>query len=180
MQYVAFHYSTGRYVPVLLTDGNIMILYTHNNKRKAHQRMYWGFDQILDASIYLEELVKRIAFDNPLMPGYVPGQDDQPDSHDGPGTDLGGPNMNHDSFVHDDIDTTMTGTEQAPASLRTAGSMSLSRSHCQQGSKVHIDELHDAEMQEALRLARFHSCVTTVYGLPKYAKPKSYGLASCM
>ena len=29
MQYVAFKSATGRHVPVLLTDGNTMILYAH-------------------------------------------------------------------------------------------------------------------------------------------------------
>ena len=146
MQYVAFHYSTGQYVPVLLTDGNIMVLYAHNNRLKAHQRMYWYSDQILDASICLEELVKQIASDNPLMPGYVPGQDDQPDSYGGPGMDQGSPDTDHDDFGHDDIDTTRTGTEHT---LRIAGSMwvnnTVSNDLSQQRSKSHISELHDAE-----------------------------------
>ena len=38
--------------------------------------------------------------------------------------------------------------------------------------------MQDADMQEALRLARFHPCVTAVLGLPPYAKPNFYGLAS--
>lgn len=32
----------------------------------------------------------------------------------------------------------------------------------------------DLEMQEAFWLARFHPCVTAVYGLCPYAKPKLY------
>ena len=44
MQYVAFVSATHRYVPVLLTDGNTMILYAYNNKLSAHQRLYWDLD----------------------------------------------------------------------------------------------------------------------------------------
>ena len=51
MQYVAFESAVHRFVPVLLADGNIMVLYVHNTKLNAHQRMYWDFDQIVDASI---------------------------------------------------------------------------------------------------------------------------------
>lgn len=43
MQYVAFESAVHRYVPVLLTDGNIMVLYAHNTKLNAHQRMYWDW-----------------------------------------------------------------------------------------------------------------------------------------
>ena len=80
MQYVAFESAAHRYVPVLLTDGNIMVLYTHNTKFNAHQRMCWDFGRIVDVSLFLEELVKQIASSNPLMRGYIPGQDDQLDS----------------------------------------------------------------------------------------------------
>lgn len=39
MQYVAFGSAAHRYVPVLLTDGNIMVLYIHNSKLNVYQRM---------------------------------------------------------------------------------------------------------------------------------------------
>ena len=178
MQYVAFESAAHRYVPVLLTDGNIMVLYTHNTKLNAHQRMYWDFGQIVDASLFLEELVKQIALNNPLMRGYIPGQDDQPDSPEAPGTGHGGPStdhlkpsMDHDECEQNDKDTPWTNAEQHHGTSRTATSMSLGQRHC-------LTEMQDADMQEALRLARFHPCVTAVYGLPPYAKPNSYGLAS--
>ena len=178
MQYVAFESATHRYVPVLLTDGNIMILYVHNTKLSAHQRMYWGFHQILDASIYLEELVKQIALSNPLTRFYIPGQDDQPDSPEDPGTEHGGPSTDHaeldvnlDEGEHDVMGTPMTIAEHYHDTSRTARSMPL-------GQRLCLTEMQDADMQEALRLARFHPCVKAVYGLPPYSKPKSYGLAS--
>ena len=40
-----------------------------------------------------------------------------------------------------------------------------------------LTEMQDADMQGALRLARFHPFVTAVFGLPPYAKPTSFGLA---
>ena len=178
MQYVAFESATHRYVPVLLTDGNIMILYVHNTKLSAHQRMYWGFHQILDASIYLGELVKQIAMSNPLTRSYKPGQDDQPESpedpgteHRGPGTDHAELSMNFDEGEHDVEGTPMTNAEHHHDTSRTARSMPL-------GQRLCLTEMQDADMQEALRLARFHPCVKAVHGLPPYAKPKSNGLAS--
>lgn len=56
MQYVAFVSATPRYVPHLLTDGNLTILYAHNTKLSTRQRLYCDFGQILEASIYLQEL----------------------------------------------------------------------------------------------------------------------------
>lgn len=176
MQYVAFESAAQRYVPVLLTDGNNMVLYVHNTKLNAHQRMYWDFGQILDASTYLAELVNKIALNNPLMRGYIPGQDDQPKSpkdpstdHEGPSTDPAEPSMDQDGCEHDDDDAPLTNAEQDHGTLRTARSLGLR--HC-------LTDMQDADMQEALRLARFHPCVTAVYGLPPYAKPTSFGLAS--
>jgi hypothetical protein len=185
MQYVAFGSAVHRYVPVLLTDGNVMVLYVHNKKLKAHQRMHWDFDQIVDASIFLEELVKHIALENPLMRGYIIGQDHQPDFSEDPGTEHGGPgtehggsgsdhvefSMDHDECEQNDQDTPSTSAEQHHGSSRTATSMPL-------GQQYSLTEMQDADMQEALRLARFHPCVTAVLGLPPYAKPNFYGLAS--
>ena len=177
MQYVAFESATHRHVPVLLTDGNIMIVYAHNTKLNVHQRMYWDFGQIWDASIYLEELVKQIALKHPLMRGYIPGQDDQPESPRDPctedrrsSTDHAEPSMDHDECEHDNKDTPMTNAMKTHGTSSTAGSMSLKQHR--------LTDLQDADMQESLRLARFHPCVTAVYGLPSYAKPNSYGLAS--
>ncbi|KAL0034281.1 hypothetical protein WJX77_006971 [Trebouxia sp. C0004] len=178
MQYVAFVSATLRYVPVLLTDGNIMILYAHNTKLSAHQRLYWDSGQILEASLYLEELVKQIALNNPLMRAYIPGQDDQPEPHEDPGRERGGPHTDHadlgmdgNECERDDKGTPMTNAEQHHGTSRSAGSRSLGQRHC-------LTEMQDADMQEALRLARYQPCVTAVYGLPPYAKPSSYGLAS--
>ena len=175
MQYVAFVSATHRYVPVLL---NIMILYVHNTKMSAHQRMYWGFHQILDASIYLGELVEQIALSNPLMRSYIPGQDDEPECPEDPGTDHGGPSTDHaelsrnfDEGEHDFKGTPMTRAEAHRDTSRTAGSMPL-------GQRLCLTEMQEADMQEALRLARFHPCVKAVYGLPPYAKPNFYELAS--
>ena len=178
MQYVAFESATHWYVPVLrmLTNGNIMILYVHNTKLSAHQRMYWGFHQILDASMYLGELVKQIALRNPLSRGYIPGKDDQPESPEDPATEHGGPSTDHaelsmdlDEGEHDVKGTPMTHAEPHHDTSRTARSMLL-------GQQLFLSEMQDADMQEALPLARFHPCVKAVYGLPPYAKPKSYGL----
>ena len=178
MQYVAFESATHRYVPVLLTDGNTMILYVHNTKISAHQRMYWGFHQILDASIYLGELVKQIALSNPLTRSYIPGQDDQPASPEDPGTERGGPSTDHaelsrdlDEGEHDVKGTPMTNAKKHRDTSRPARSMPL-------GQRLCLTEMQDADMQEALRLARFHPCVKAVYGLPPYAKPNFYELAS--
>ena len=178
MQYVAFVSATHRYVPVLLTDGNIMILYVHNTKLSAHQRLYWDFGQILEASIYLEELVKQIALNNPLMRAYIPGQDDQPEPREDPGREHGGRHTDHadlgmddDECERDDKGFPMTSAKQHHGTSRSAASRSLGQRHC-------LTEMQDADMQEALRLARYQPCVTAVYGLPSYAKPCSYGLAS--
>lgn len=178
MQYVAFESATHRYVPVLLTDGNTMILYVHNTKISAHQRMYWGFHQILDASIYLGELVKQIALSNILTRSYIPGQDDQPASPEDPGTERGGPSTDRaelsrdlDEGEHDVKGTPMTNAKEHRDTSRPARSMPL-------GERLCLTEMQDADMQEALRLARFHPCVKAVYGLPPYAKPNSYELAS--
>ena len=177
MQYVAFESATHRYVPVVLTDGNIMVMYVHNTKLNAHQRIYWGFDQILAASFYLAELVKQIALNNQLMRGYIPGHDDQPKSQQDPGTGHKGPNagpdepsMDHEESKQNDSDNSLTKAGSKHGISRTAGSMSL-KQQC-------LNNMQDADMQDALRLARFHPCVTAVYGLPPYAKPTSYGLAS--
>lgn len=177
MQYVAFESATHRYVPVVLTDGNIMVMYVHNTKLNAHQRIYWGFDQILAASVYLAELVKQIALNNPLMRGYIPGHDDQPESPQDLGTGRKGPNagpdepsMDHEESKQNDSDNPLTKAGSKHGISRTAGSMPL-KQQC-------LTDMQDADMQDALRLARFHPCVTAVYGLPPYAKPTSYGLAS--
>ena len=126
MQYVVFESATHRYVPVLLTDGNIMILYVHNSKLSAHQRMYWGFHQILDASMYLGDVVKQIALSNPLTRSYIPGQDDQPESPEDPSTERGGPSTDHaelsmdlDEGEHDVKGTPMTHAEQHNHTSRT-------------------------------------------------------------
>ncbi len=178
MQYVAFESAVHRFVPVLLADGNIMVLYVHNTKLNAHQRMYWDFDQIVDASIFLEKLVKQIALNSPLMRGYIPGEDDKSDSsedsgmgHGGSGIDRAEPSMDHGECMQKDKEPPLTNAEQRHGSSRTAMSMFLGQQHC-------LTEMQDAEMQEALRLARFHPCITAVLGLPPYAKPTFYGLAS--
>ena len=79
--------------------------------------------------------------------------------------------MDHDECEQNDNDTPWTNAEQHHAMSRTVTFMSLGQRHC-------LTEMQDADMQEALRLARFHPWVTAVYGLPPYAKPNSYGLAS--
>ena len=177
MQYVAFGSATHRYVPVVLTDGNIMVMYVHNTKLNAHQRMYWGFDQILAASFYLAELVKQIAMNNQLMRSYIPGHDDQPDSLEdpssgrkGPRPDSAEPSMDHKESKHNISDNPLTKASSDHGVSRTAGSMSF--------KKQCLTDMQDADMQDALRVARFHPCVTAVYGLPPYAKPTSHGLAS--
>ena len=142
MQYVAFGAVAHRYVPVLLTDGNNMVLYFHNARHSAHVRMYWDFDQILDASMYLEELVKHIALKTPLMPSCVLGQKDQLDPPEDPG-------MEHGASCTDAVTTCSTG----------AGPMSLCQQHC-------LTETQHADLQEALRLARSHPCVIALYGHP--------------
>ena len=181
MQYVAFESATHRYVPVVLTDGNIMVMYVHNTKLNAHQRIYWGFDQIFAASVYLAELVKQIALNNQLMRSYIPGHDDEPEPPEDAGAGRKGPNtgpdagpdepsMDHEESKHDDGNNSLTKVASKHGSSRTAGFVSL-KQQC-------LTDMQDADMQDALRLARFHPCVTAVYGLPPYAKPKSYGLAS--
>ena len=179
MQYVAFNAATQRYVPVLLTDGNNMALYIHNARRNKHQRMYWGFGQILAASCYLAELVKQIARDNPARQPYIVGHDDQPESpqdpgteHEGPGTTPEGHSMEHDESKHNasDNDNSTTNAESNSGTPRTTGPVSMNQHW--------LTDMQDAEMQEALRIARFHPCVTAVYGLPRYPRPKAYGLTS--
>ncbi|KAL0052840.1 hypothetical protein WJX82_008452 [Trebouxia sp. C0006] len=146
MQYVAFESATHRYVPVLLTDGNTMIFYVHNTKISAHQRMYWGFHQILDASIYLGELVKQIALSNPLTRSYIPGQDDQPASPEDPGTERGGPSTDRaelsrdlDEGEHDVKGTPMTNAKEHRDTSRPARSMLLE--HASTWSIEHKDSL---------------------------------------
>ena len=135
MQYVAFESAARWHVPVLLTDGNTTTLYAHSTKLNVHQRMYWDFGQIWDASFYLEELVKQIALENPLMRGYIPGQDDQPVSpgdprtqHRASSTDHVGPSIDRDECEHDDKDTPTTNAEKNHGTSRTAGSMSATLS----------------------------------------------------
>ena len=176
MQYVAFKSAMDRHVPVLLTDGNIMILYVHILKLNKHHRVYWSFDQIEDASMYLQALVKQIALNNPLILESIPGQDDQPDPPGDPGTrhrgldtDSAEPSMHHDECEHDDRDTQAADVAGNHGMSWNAGHTSLGQQHC-------LTDMQDAEMQQAMRLARFHPCVTAVYGLPRFAKPKSYGL----
>ena len=172
IQYVAFESATHRYVPVVLTDGNIMVMYVHNTKLNMHQCMYWGFDQIFAASVYLAELVKQIALNNQLTRGYIPGHDDQPESPEDPGTGRkrpDEPSMNHEESKHNDGDISLTKVASKHGISRTAGSVSL-KQQC-------LTDMQHADMHDALRLARFHPCVTAVYGLPPYEKPKSYGLA---
>lgn len=128
MQYVAFVIATQRYVPLLLTDGNIMVLYIHNTKHSTHQHLHWDLGQILEASIYLEALVKQIALNNPLMPAYITGQDDQPESYEEPGTEYEGPNtddadpcMDRVKREHDDKSTPPTNAEQHHGMPRQRG-----------------------------------------------------------
>lgn len=177
MQYVAFAAATRRYVPVLLTDGNIMVLYIHNAKLNAHQRMYWDFSQIWEASDYLAALLNHIALTSTLTQGCAPGQDHQPDStenpsadHTGPSRDPPEPGMGHDQREHDHKHNSVTQDVQDHDTSKTANHMSL-------GQRYHLTDMQDADMREALRLARFHPCVTAVYGLPPYAKPSSFGLS---
>ena len=59
MQYVAFESAVHRHVPVMLTDGNIMMLYAHNTKLNVHQRMYWDFGW--DASIHPARTYKLLS-----------------------------------------------------------------------------------------------------------------------
>ena len=175
MQYVAFNAATQRYVPVLLTDGNNMALYIHNARLDEHQRMYWGFGQILDASCYLAELVKQIARDNPARQPYNIGHDDRPESpqdlgteHEGPGTTPEEHSMGHDESKHNasDNDNSVTNVESNSGTpTRTTRPMSMNQQW--------LSDMQDAEMQVALRVARFHPCVTPVYGLPRYSKPIS-------
>lgn len=164
IQYVAYKLAMDHHVPVLLTDGNIMVLYIHDIRLNSHQRIYWGFGHIVDASTYLAELLKEIAFTNPVLPGYDPREDNKPRSPEDRGTD-------HDEREHDVKHAPMTTAEQHQGSTTTARSVPLGQQHC-------LTEMQDADMQEALRLARFHPCVTAVCGLPPYAKPNSYGLGS--
>ena len=173
LQYVAFYHATNRYVPVILTDGNIIILYIHHPGRNANQRLYWAFDQSLDASTYLKKLVKHIAQANPLLRPYVAGQDIQSDSNDGLGTNRKSPSCTHHTDGQDHIDTAVRGSEQAPAGLQSSVLMHVSPAQHQHGPNMHKSELHDAQFQETMRLARFHPCVTTVHGLPKYSNPQS-------
>lgn len=66
-------------MPVLLTDGNIHVLYINNPRLDVHQRLYWDFDNIFHAANYLEDLVKKLAADNPAPCGYDPTEEDDPD-----------------------------------------------------------------------------------------------------
>ena len=79
--------------------------------------------------------------------------------------------MDLDEGERDVKGTPVTNAEQHHDTSRTARSMPL-------GQRLCLTEMQDADVQEALRLARFLPCVKAVYGLPPYAKPKSYGLAS--
>ena len=166
MQYVAFYLSTGRYVPVLLTDGNIHVLYIYNQKAKMHQRLYWGFDRILDAALYLEDLVKQLAACNPLPRGYDPSLPDDPLPRGDTGM--------RDPPPDDDEDMPeQPPTESGPGRAQRSPSASDSHSHQQ---SVHSEEWRDAEREEAFRLAMFHPVVTTTIGLPPYPKPRKYDL----
>lgn len=83
------------------------------------KRLYWDFGQILEASIYLEELVKQTALRNPLMRTYNPGQDDQPEPHEDPSREQGGFHTDHanlgmdgDQCERDDKGTPATDAKQ--------------------------------------------------------------------
>ena len=161
----------------MLTDGNT-ILYVHNPKLNKHHRVYWSFNQIGDASMYLQALVKQIALNNVLILESIPGQDDQPDlpgdpgiRHRGPDIDPAEPSMHHDECEHDDRDTHVHAADVAGnhGTSWNAGHTSLGQQCC-------LTDIQDAELQQAMRRARFHPCVTAVYGPPPFAKPKSYGL----
>ncbi|CAL8467349.1 g6886 [Coccomyxa elongata] len=168
MQYVAFHQLTGRHVPVLLTDGNIHVLYIYNRRRNDHQRLYWSFDNILDAAIYLEALVKKLAAANPAPHGYDPNE---PDDADAEG-DAGMRDLPPDYHEHS---PEQPSSEAGSSHAQGTPSVSDSHHHRHQQS-VYSSELRDAELQEALRLARFHPVVANVYGLPSYPKPQYYDL----
>lgn len=177
MKYVAFQSATHRNVPMLLTDGNSMILYIYDARLNVHQRMHWDFSQIWDASIYLEELVKHIALNKSLMRGYITGRDEQPESpgdprteHRGPTTDHAEPSTDHDEREHDGKETRMTNAERKHSMPGTARFTSVCPRHC-------LTEMQVADMQEALQLARFQPFVTAVYGCPLYARPNDYRLA---
>ena len=104
MQYMAFYYAENCYVPVILTDGNIIILCIHHPRRNTNQRLYWAFGQILYASMHVEELAKQIACANPLLCAYVTSQDDHSDSDDGPATNPESLSANHLTDGQDDAD----------------------------------------------------------------------------
>ena len=72
-------------MPVLLTDGNIHVLYIYNPRVDMHQQLYWRFDRILDAAMYLEALVKKLAASNPVRRGYDPSLPDDPLPQDNTG-----------------------------------------------------------------------------------------------
>ena len=112
------------------------------------------------------------------MRGYIPGQDNHPKpprdlrtEHSVCSTDHADPSIDDDECEHEDKEAATTTAKKHHGTSRTVGSSSL----CQQHG---LTEIQDADMQDALRLARFHPCVTAVYGLPSYAKPTSYGLTS--
>ena len=166
MQYVAFYLSTGRFVPVLLTDGNIHVLYIYNPRVGMHQQLYWSFDRIVDAAMYLEALVKKLAASNPVQHGYDPSVPDDPLSQDN------NTGMRDPPPVHDEDMPEQPSSEAGPYAQHSPSS---SDSHSHQQS-VQSEEWRDAELKEALRLAMFHPVATTLLGLPPYPKPRKYDL----
>ena len=150
---------------MLLTDGNNFVLYTFDARKRVHQRLHWGFDNIIEASLYLEDFIKKLAADNPVERGYDPSADMRPDAepgarsgtpeaHQGPGQPFDAPlGMEQDAVHHG---ASFGSSSQAPA--------------------ARFSELREAAVEEALRLARFHPIVTAHYGLPPYPKPAYHDL----
>lgn len=139
-------------MPVLLTDGNIHVLYINNPRLDVHQRLYWDFDNIFHAANYLEDLVKKLAADNPAPCGYDPTEEDDPDPQgDASMRDFPPPDYYEHSLER-------PSSEAGPGRAQRSPSASDSRRHRQ---SVYSSELRDAGLQEALRLARFHPVVAT-------------------
>lgn len=145
LQYVAFYESAGRHVPVLLTDGNIHIIFIYNPRLKVVQKLYWGFEDITAAAIYREDLVKRLDAESSVAPGYNPAEDDLHDPQGDVGMCELDPNCEH--FPE------QPSAQAGPSS--TLPSLVSSSGPCHQPS-VHSSELKDAEVQEALRIASYH------------------------
>ncbi|BDA46435.1 hypothetical protein COCOBI_08-5280 [Coccomyxa sp. Obi] len=165
LQYVALHKSTGRHAPVLLTEGNINIIFIYNPRLKVVQKLYWGFEDITAAAIYLGDLVKRLDAESSVAPGYDPVEDDL----HGPQGDvcMREPEPNFEHLPEEP--SVKAGPSSTPPSLFS------SDSPCHQPS-VHDSEGRDAELQEALRLASYHPMVTAEFGIPPYPKPLSYDI----